>query len=59
MLPFFALIAVCQNVTCKNGGTCQVDDRGFKCSCTGDFQGTYCENLRGTAKFQDITETPF
>ena len=29
---------------CKNGGTCQVDDKGMvTCSCSKEYKGEQCE----------------
>lgn len=47
----------CDNITCKNGGTCV----NGTCNCTGDYTGTYCETktceANHTAKVRFINKT--
>lgn len=47
----------CDNVTCKNGGTCV----NGTCKCPADYTGTYCETLKceanKTAKVRFINKT--
>lgn len=31
---------------CKNNGTCVESDPNYKCNCTSNFNGTYCEESK-------------
>ena len=52
----------CDNVPCKNGGTCVVINfyPGFKCECKSDYTGQTCEgrtNARVLIHFTTLTKT--
>ncbi|XP_013397970.1 fibropellin-1 [Lingula anatina] len=34
----------CLSKPCRNGGTCENSVASFRCFCSLDYQGTYCEN---------------
>lgn len=34
----------CENVKCRNGGTCYDQINGFGCHCRLGFSGRWCEN---------------
>ena len=45
MSPCVAVVQLCADVTCANGGTCEDTMSGFKCHCIfGHYNGLMCEN---------------
>ncbi|XP_033762851.1 protein SpAN-like [Pecten maximus] len=48
----------CENVQCKNGGTCHFNDNNYWCSCLSDFRGRHCE-VASDQNLQDDQDTVF
>lgn len=42
----------CDDVTCKNGGTCKLIEEKPVCECAVGYMGSYCEKRKCTFKYK-------